>query len=69
MGLGTFTLIVDFLNNTRWFRHGRSREQIDNPLILQKVDGGEFWPKNNVYIDCVGAARHFIISNLEGHGK
>lgn len=55
-------LILDFLNNAKWFFPGRTTppNQDGDPLMLKKKQGGHFWTKKDVYEDRVEAACYFL---------
>ena len=53
-------LIQDFLQHAQWFLSGRVRERTIPGLMLMARHGGRFLPKTGIYVDRVGAARHYI---------
>ena len=53
-------LIDDFLRNASWFTHGRAKANTSEPLLLRRTQGGGYHKKVGIYIDRVGAARHFV---------
>lgn len=53
-------LILEFLNHAQWFLHNRVKDRTVQGVMLQKTKGGGYWKKEGIYVDRIGAARHFI---------
>lgn len=52
-------LIPDFLDHAKWFLHHRVRDRSIPGLMLKERDSNKFLPKKDLYVDRVGAARHY----------
>ena len=52
-------LIQDFLDHAEWFLHHRVRDRTIPGLMLKERDSHKFLPKKDLYVDRVGAARHY----------
>jgi len=52
-------LILDFITNAKWVPHPKTKNKNIEHIMLQRLTGG-LWPKNNIYVDRVTAARYFI---------
>lgn len=53
-------LIQDFLDHAEWFLPSRVRDRTIPGLMLMSTDGGRLLQRTGIYVDRVGAARHYI---------
>lgn len=53
-------LIQDFLDHAEWFLHNRVRDRTLPGLMLKSTYDSRFLPKTGIYVDRVGAARHYV---------
>ena len=52
-------LIRDFLDHAEWFLHHRVRDRSIPGMMLKERNSNKFLPKKGIYVDRVGAARHY----------
>jgi hypothetical protein len=55
-------IIQDFITHAHWQNHSATAPQNHDPhpIYLRKTHGNFFWKQRDVYVDRVGAARHFV---------
>jgi hypothetical protein len=53
-------LIQDFLDHAEWFLFSTVRDRSIPGLMLMRTHGRGYLPKSGIYVDRVGAARHYI---------